>query len=153
MSGSRSALIETALLVLVFAVASAFLVSFVRGIAGGSDEAAVAAGPAETFTPANLDTRRVGRIEVLNAARTAGLARDATQRLRTAGFDVVYFGNTSAADPDSSVVYDRTGDDDVARAAADVLGIRRVITRADTTLYVDATVILGADWRPRPAAR
>ncbi len=89
------------------------------------------------------------RVEVLNGAGTPGLARDATERLRAAGFDVVYFGN--AREPRGlSLVLDRGGRGDVARRAAAALGIRDVRAQPNATLYVDVTVILGKDWPPAP---
>lgn len=142
----RTALYETALLVCVLALGTAFLVSFVRGI-GRAGHAPPTDATVETFIPANLDDRRGGRVEVLNASNEAGIARDATQRLRDAGFDVVHFGNAPESGVDSSVVYSRTADDAVARAVAQALGIARVVSQPDTTLYVDASVMLGTDWR------
>jgi hypothetical protein len=105
------------------------------------------APPAHALPEPGQDTRAI-RVEVLNGAGRAGLARAATDRLRGAGFDVVYFGNAPAAD--ASVVLDRTGRPDHARAVADRLGIPRVETRPDATLMLDVTVVLGADW---PTAR
>ena len=91
------------------------------------------------------------RVEVLNAAGIPGLARTATDRLRDAGFDVVYFGNNRGFAPDSSLVLDRVGKralaDDVARA----IEIPRVASRPDTSLYLEVTVVLGKDWVGIPA--
>lgn len=89
---------------------------------------------------------RVVRVEVLNAAGISDLARDATERLRSAGFDVVYFGNADAFDRDSSVVLDRVRRLDAARAVADVLGIRNVRSQPDSNLYLDVSVLLGREW-------
>ncbi|HEX5724195.1 MAG TPA: LytR C-terminal domain-containing protein [Longimicrobiaceae bacterium] len=88
------------------------------------------------------------RVEVLNASGRAGLAREATGVLRDGGFDVVSFGNASGFAPDSSLVLDRVGRLELARQAADALGIRRVLARPDSNLYLDVTVVLGRDWRP-----
>jgi hypothetical protein len=90
-----------------------------------------------------------GRVEVLNASGRSGMARAATQQLRAAGFDVVFFGNAPASAGDSTIVLDRIGDDAVARAVAAHLGIVRVATLRDTALYLEATVILGRDWDGR----
>lgn len=86
------------------------------------------------------------RVEVLNATRTSGLAREATQRLRDAGFDVVYFGTTGQAE--QSEVLDRVGKRDIAEAVGKALGIARVTTALDSTRLVEASVILGPDWVP-----
>jgi hypothetical protein len=89
------------------------------------------------------------RVQVLNASGTHGLARSATDVLRDRGFDVVETGNAPrGTDPSASVVYDRVGRLDVARQAADALGIRRVEARRDANLLLDVTVVLGRDWRP-----
>ncbi len=110
-------------------------------------------GPDASQTPADtaaaLTTPVGARVEVLNGAGRAGLARDATERLRAAGFDVVFFGN--AREPRGlSLVLDRGGRGDAARRAAAALGIRDVRTQANAALYVDVTVILGKDWPPPP---
>lgn len=88
------------------------------------------------------------RVEVLNAAGRPGLARHGTERLRARGFDVVYFGNAPGGQPDSSVVIDRAGDLAAARSVADALHIRNVVSRPDSNLYLDVTVILSSDWPP-----
>ncbi|MGH7554912.1 MAG: LytR C-terminal domain-containing protein [Longimicrobiales bacterium] len=128
------------------AIVVAFFASFALGVFGGENS------PREPepivlreTTPENGG--QGARVEVLNAARRPGLARRATAQLREAGFDVVYFGNAPASSPDSSVVLDRVGARDVARRAADELGIRAVRSELDSSLYVDATVIVGVDWR------
>lgn len=88
------------------------------------------------------------RVEVLNAAGRAGLAREATRRLRARGFDVVYFGNAEEFGRDSSVVLDRVGDLRTARSVAGALGIRSVASEPDSSRLLDVTVILGLDWPP-----
>jgi hypothetical protein len=87
------------------------------------------------------------KVEVLNATRVRGLARRATILLRDRGFDVVDVG-TSANLSDSTLVLDRSGHPDWARRVADALGGARVESRPDSSRYLDATVILGATWRP-----
>lgn len=94
----------------------------------------------------------VVRVEVLNAAGIPDLARDVTDRLRDAGFDVVYFGNADAFDRDSSLVLDRSDRLDAARAVADVLGIRNVRSQPDSNLYLDVSVLLGREWAVAPGA-
>jgi hypothetical protein len=86
------------------------------------------------------------RVEVLNAAGTPGLARTATDYLRSAGFDVVHLGNADERDP-TSVVIDRVGKPQLARAVAAALGIPHTETRVDSSRLVEVTVILGTDWR------
>ncbi len=91
------------------------------------------------------------RVEVLNASEVSGLARDATEVLRNAGFDVVTFGNARVSDADTSVVFDRVNRPEIARAVADVLGIHNVRSEPDSNLYVDVSVLLGSEWH-RPDA-
>ncbi len=93
------------------------------------------------------------RVEVLNASGTESMARLATDLLRDSGFDVVFFGNADHFGDDSTVVFDRTGDLNAARAVADVLGARSVLSEPDSNLYLDVTVLLGREWTPqRPEA-
>lgn len=100
-------------------------------------------GPAAFFVP----EERV-RVEVLNGGGVDGMASEATDYLREIGFDVVDFGNAGTFDRDSSVVYDRVGRLEWARAVADAMEIGAVMSRPDSNLYVDVTVVLGARWRP-----
>lgn len=88
------------------------------------------------------------RVEVLNGGGMAGAARRATDLSRDAGFDVVYFGNASSFDHAESEVVDRVGRPELARAVAEVLGIRNVLSDPDPDLYVDVSVVLGRDWEP-----
>lgn len=90
------------------------------------------------------------RVEVLNGGGRDGMARRATADLRDRGFDVVYFGNAGDFGRDSSVVLARTGEVDWARAVADALGIREVRVESAENLYLDVTVLLGAEWEPAP---
>jgi hypothetical protein len=103
------------------------------------------AGQPDLVDPEQAPERRV-RVEVLNAAGVAGLARTATNRLRDRGFDVVYYGNARSLHPDSSWVIDRVGDPAVAHHVARTLGISRVASRPDPDLYLEVTVVLGTDW-------
>jgi hypothetical protein len=91
------------------------------------------------------------KVEVLNAGGLAGAAREATRALRDRGFDVVYYGNAAFFSQDSSVVLDRSGRLDRARAVAEALGVRTVRSEPDSSLYLDVTVRLGPDW-VRPGA-
>lgn len=86
------------------------------------------------------------QVEVLNGTRTPGLARRATQYLRALGYDVVLIG-TSGARQAHTIVLDRSGHPAWARALATAMRARSE-ARPDTSRYVDATVVLGADWAP-----
>jgi hypothetical protein len=90
------------------------------------------------------------RVEVLNAVGISGLARAATDRLRSAGYDVVYYGNADSFGQDTSIVLDRIGDAGAARAVARAVGIDAVDASLDSTLFLDVTVILGNDWSGIP---
>lgn len=129
--------IALALTVLAVVILAA---SLVAGLGGGE---------AETPVSIEKELARDIEVEVLNAAGVDGLARAATRTLRERGVDVVYFGNAVTFDRDSSVVIDRVGRPEAARQVADVLGISQTRTERDSSLYLDATVLLGADWQGR----
>jgi hypothetical protein len=135
---------RSVVLIVALLVVTAFVLSFVRGLGwpAGAEEDTPAGN-----TPAiiNTEVERRGRIDVRNATTRQGLAAAVTDRLRDAGFDVVYYGNAETV-PDSSVIIDHIGDPDIARAVGDALGIERLRTAIDSTLYLDATVILGVDF-------
>lgn len=86
------------------------------------------------------------KVEVLNATRTRGLARKATDFLRDRGFDVVGSGNESEQRT-KTVVYDRSSHPEWARLVGRAMNAP-VVSRPDSSRYLDVTVLIGADWRP-----
>lgn len=138
--------LQTAGIFLTFLVVAALVGSLAAGVmAGRSGSAAPLADRPARPVPAE----RV-RVEVLNASGVPGLAARGRTHLRDFGYDVVQIGNASGFAPDSSVVLDRVGRMELARAVADAAGIPRVFARPDSNLYVDVTVVLGRDWSPDP---
>jgi hypothetical protein len=125
-------------LAVVFAVVGAFAASLwleIRREAIGSVE----------DLPGYWEGRRI-RVEVLNGAGVDGLAAEAKDQLRDLMFDVVYWGNLEDFDRDTSVAIARLESIEPARRVADALGLRHVQLQPDKNLYLDVTVILGADW-------
>ena len=155
--GSR---LQTVGLFLTLLAVAALIGSLAWGLLGGgggpsSRSSAPRSGVSDEDAPpaasAPAPAGRV-RVEVLNASGRPGLAREGTRVLRDRGFDVVSFGNAEGFSPDTSLVLDRTGRIETARQVADAVGIRRVHSRPDANLYLDATVVLGRDWRSAPSA-
>ncbi len=129
-------------------VVTAFAISFGLGL--GDDAKPVTLPGVDRPIPALNSGRRV---EVLNTAGRNGLARTATDQLRAAGYDVVFFGNAAARPDTLSRVIDRVGKPDLARAVGSQLGISRVETAIDSTRLVEVTVLLGVDWPAAPRVR
>lgn len=146
-SGSR---LQTVGLLLTLLVVAALVGSVAWGVLEHFGRGGAAASPEEPSRPAASVPAQAKpvRVEVLNASGRAGLAAEVRRILRDQGFDVVDIGNAQGFAPDTSLVLDRVGRMDAARQVADALGIRRVYARPDPNLYLDATVVLGRDWRP-----
>ena len=87
------------------------------------------------------------RVQVLNTTKTRGLARRATRLLRDRGFDVVEIG-TVGPTIDTTLVLDLSGHPEWADAAAKVMAPARRRARADSSRYLDITVLIGSTWRP-----
>jgi len=107
-------------------------------------------GRGESYAPADArapDNVRI-KVEVLNATKTRGLARRATLYLRDRGFDVVGSGNVSEQRA-KSIVYDRSSHLEWARLVGRAMNAP-VVSRPDSSRYLDVTVLIGADWRPPP---
>lgn len=138
--------VQTIGLVATLAAVGVLVGSLAFGLDGtGSPAPVVADGaPGPVAEPA---AGRV-RVEVLNASGRTGLARVATRHLRDRGFDVVSFGNASGRAGQPSQVIDRVGKRDAADDVAEALGIGRVVAEPDSSVMVDATVVLGKDWAP-----
>jgi len=136
----------------------ALLAGFVAVVgAAGTGGWWLVARPARQAAPfahasGNADTvRLIGdsvrvKIEVLNASGERGLARRATSYLRDRGFDVVNMGNGDQR-LDSSVVIDRSGHPQWAAQAARALGGARIVSRPDSSRYLDLTILLGTSFR------
>lgn len=129
-------------LLAVCALVAVLAVSLVIGL--GEPENGVPA--AERAAPIPFAGERV-RVEVLNATGAPGLARSVTRRLREQGAaDVVFYGNAGGPPLDSSVVIARTADRGAAEGVADALGIARVRAEPDSTLLLEATILIGRDF-------
>jgi hypothetical protein len=89
------------------------------------------------------------QVEVRNGAGVDEIAARTTRFLRDRGFDVVAIGNHRTFDREQSVVIDRVGDRKAARRVARALGLPadRVRQEIRKDLYLDASVILGRDYR------
>ncbi len=94
-------------------------------------------------------------VEVLNASGRPGLARAGTRVLRRAGIDVVSFGNAppgggeGGSPLDSTRIFIRRGPASVGERIRKALRVGKVIVQADSTRLLDASVLLGSDFRPR----
>jgi len=90
------------------------------------------------------------RVAVLNGCGRKGLASVFVKKLRSEEYDVVNGKgeNADSFDFDTSVVLDRKGSKNKAKAVAETLGIKRILNQRsdDPYLIEDVVVILGRDW-------
>jgi hypothetical protein len=101
------------------------------------------AAPSDARNPRDVRVR----VQVLNTTKTRGLARRATRLLRDEGYDVVEMGTTSPM-VDTTLVLDRSGHPEWSAAVARLLKPARMLSRPDSSRYLDVTVLLGRTWRP-----
>ncbi len=99
-----------------------------------------------------ISTNLIGEIiqlEVLNGCGVPGVANTFTSTLRKNGFDVVETGNFKNFDMNNTVIVARTINKDNALKIADVLGVdpQNVIVEASKDYYLDATIIIGSDYK------
>jgi hypothetical protein len=92
------------------------------------------------------------QLQVLNGCGEDGLASEMQGYLRARGFDVVSTGNNDTFGIQQTVILDRIGDEHAALEVAKALGLNKnvVSSEPDTGLYVDASVIIGCDYRSIP---
>lgn len=90
----------------------------------------------------------VVQVAVLNGCGVSGVANKFTDKLREDGFDVVKTGNFSNYDMKYTTVISRLSDPSNAKKVAKALGIDKshVITEASKNYYLDAAVVIGADY-------
>jgi hypothetical protein len=136
-------------LFVALALVGAFLVSAISGIRTTDPEPE--GPPPAAALGSDQPAAAPLRVEVLNGAGRAGMARVATAQLRDGGYDVVFFGNAARFDYPRSFVLDRTGNRAGAAGVARALGIDSVASEHDASLLLDVSVVLGADWPPPPA--
>lgn len=143
-SRSRNAAINLSILVLcVFAVGL-----LASGILKGCSSPV---NPQRIVDSADL-VGTVIQLEVLNGCGEDGLASDMQSYLRARGFDVVATGNHHTFGLQQTVILDRIGDEHAALEVAKALGLDKNVVSSDpdTGLYVDASVIVGCDYRSIP---
>lgn len=88
------------------------------------------------------------QVEVRNGCGVPGLATRFTSVLRSNGFDVVESGNFDTFDITRSFVVDRSGNLENAQRVARALGLSedRIIREISPDFYLDATIVIGADY-------
>lgn len=100
--------------------------------------------PADRLTVAD---KSVFCVSVFNGNGRRGEARDVASRLRASDFRVEETDNATRFDYPRTLVIDRAGRADWAKAVAHALGdVPTVLERADTDCGIH--VILGHDWSP-----
>jgi hypothetical protein len=87
-------------------------------------------------------------IRVVNGSQRRGLARKATFVLRDFGYDVVDYDGQGGAPLETTEIVVHTGKTDAAERVKRALGAGEITARADSSRYVDLTIVLGRDWRP-----
>jgi hypothetical protein len=88
-----------------------------------------------------------GQIQVLNGSGTSGQAELFRAYLMDQGFDVIDLGNARSWNYDHTLVIARTPSEQIARDLARVLGTRRVVRLQHPASLVEATVIVGKDYK------
>ncbi len=90
-------------------------------------------------------------VAVQNASGRPGLARIGTRVLRDAGIDVLSFGNGAdlKGPLDSTRILVRRGPASVGERIRRALKVGKIVMDPDSTLLLDASVLLGADFSPR----
>ena len=141
---------QTALVVVVLLGSGVLLGSFLLEWRGR--ELAVPEADSFDGLPSTVDeaVQRIS-VEVLNGAGEPGAAAQITDALRDAGYDVKTFGNAPSFEYETTIVIDRSQRAGAARSVAEALGVEEVRSQPEPALYLDATIILGRDWRRRLA--
>lgn len=89
------------------------------------------------------------QIEILNGAGAPGIASRLTRYFRKNDIDVVFSGNYKNFGVKKTKILNRSGNSRHARKIASLLGLdsRRVSLKKNTSLQLDVTLIIGADYK------
>jgi hypothetical protein len=87
------------------------------------------------------------RVRVINTTGTRGLARRASNLVRDLGYDVVDYDSESTKLATTTILV-HTGHDDWARRLARGVSAESIAVDADSSRYVDLTLLIGSDWKP-----
>lgn len=89
------------------------------------------------------------QLDVRNGTGEDGIAKLFTDYLREKGFDVVEMGNYNNEDQDKSLILDRKGNKQNCKKIANALGVseKNVIQQINKELLIDATVVIGKDYK------
>jgi hypothetical protein len=106
-------------------------------------------GPGEITPPVEEEIPQVLRIEVLNGCGVPRLAARYTDFLRARGYDVVKTDNYESHNVEHTVVIDRQGNRAACNQLARDLGLGsdQILQEINAIYLIDATVILGKDFR------
>jgi len=107
-------------------------------------------------------SERVYSVEVLNGTESNGLAGRTAELLRGFGYDVISTGNADRNNYEKTVIYDRSGFEEVARTFAGIIRCRNVLSETPATenpegelsiqsveYRSDFTLIIGRDFNGR----
>ena len=134
---------------LILGVALALLVPAIFLLYGLIDRNVIRP-PAErrtTVAPMTVEAGEEIQVGVQNACGRPGVAREVAEYLRTHRFDVPEYGNATETER-RTIVIDHVGDSLAARKVAYALDLppQRIVARVDSSLHLQATVVIGADY-------
>ena len=96
--------------------------------------------------------QRMIQLEVLNGCGVNGLASRYTDYLRSKGFDVVKTGDHETFNVDETVVIDRRNNETNTMKVIEAMGLtkRRLLKQVSEAYLLDASVVIGRDFRTLP---
>jgi len=86
------------------------------------------------------------RLEVLNGTGEEGLGRVVARALMSKNIDVLFIGNADAFDYPASILIARRENAEI-KTLGELIGCRHLIEQLKDDSMVDATLIIGADYR------
>jgi anionic cell wall polymer biosynthesis LytR-Cps2A-Psr (LCP) family protein len=106
-------------------------------------------------------TERVFTVEVLNGTATVGLAGRTAELLRGFGYDVISIGNADQNDYDTTLIIDRSGNENMVRTFGDIIRCKNIrfeaqdaengmeMTLQNLEYRSDFILIIGSDFNGR----
>jgi anionic cell wall polymer biosynthesis LytR-Cps2A-Psr (LCP) family protein len=100
---------------------------------------------------------RVFQIEILNGMEIKGIAKKTADLFESFGYQVLSYGNADRFDYSNTIIYDRFGNSEAAKALGDLINCVNITNSENQALFAESSadfiIVLGKDFNGRICVR